>query len=337
MGRSKEKALDDAQRLLAMREHLRVRARPDQPSFEAEVVEASVSQVRSVIEQNVHATGETIIALIAAQLGVRFEEVRTDEDIAHLEQKYLVEQRELGFGLLTHELSEPGVDAILFQRMHAAHNAPDRWVAVLNLQETQARAYWSRPHELMHRLAEPPQRRLPFYRHRTDALNRLERIIDLGAAEIAFPGVAIRPRVMRVGSHELTWDLINAIRAGFAPTSSLLSAAKAVLRFWPQPAFLLQARMRGRVSRPDVDVALRVNVEGWTESTKDSGVQFFPNMRVPQSSPLFQTFETKRNISDIESLGSWETSRGSRLPDRRSLTSGMSLGSVVYGIVSLVE
>lgn len=319
-----------------MREHLGVRARPDQPSFEAEVAEASVRQIRSVIERNAQATGEAIIAAIATHLGVRFEEVRTDHDIAHLEQKYLVEKRELGFGLLARELADPGVDAVLFQRMHAAHDAPDRWVAVLNLQETQARAYWSRPHELTHRLAEPPQRRLPFYRHRTDAQNRLERIVDLGAAELAFPAVAVGPRVLRVGHKELTWDLINTIRADFAPTSSLLSAAKAVLRFWPQPAFLLQAKMRGRSSRPTTDVALRVNLEARTDSASASGVQFYRNMRVPNTSPLLHTFATKRHISDIESLGRWVTSGGSGLPDRRSLTSGLSLGTVAYGIVSLI-
>jgi hypothetical protein len=90
--------------------------------------------------------------------------------------------------MLAHELSDRNVDALLFQRMHAAGDAQDRWVAVLNLTATQARAYWSRPHELIHRLAEPPQRRLPFYRHRTDSQNRLERIIDFGAAD---PGRSI--------------------------------------------------------------------------------------------------------------------------------------------------
>jgi len=187
MGGSKEKQLDDTQRLLAMREYLGVRARPDQASFESEVVDASVSKVRSVIDRHAGACGETIIAAIARELCVRFEEVRTGADIEQLEQKYLVEKKELGFGLLSHELADPEVDALLFQRMHAQPDAPDRWVAVLNLQASQARAYWSRPHELTHRLAEPPQKRLPFFRHRTDAQNRVERIIDLGAAEGGLP------------------------------------------------------------------------------------------------------------------------------------------------------
>lgn len=335
MGASREKQLDDAQRLLAMREYLGVRARPDHPSFEAEVVDASLSKVRPVIDRHAGACGETIIAAIARELRVRFEEVRTCADIEQLEQKYLVEKKELGFGLLSHELADPEVDALLFQRMHASADAPDRWVAVLNLQATQARAYWSRPHELTHRLAEPPQKRLSFFRHRTDAQNRLERIIDFGAAELAFPRVAYGARVAAVADRLLTWDLVKAVQADFAPTSSLLSAAKAFLRFWPQPAFLLQASVRGRRADPHSDVALRINVEGFSPSAAHSKVRFIPNMRVPSTSPIFHTHETRHNITDVESLQHWTTSCGSGLPNRQALTSGMWMGRVIYGIVSV--
>jgi hypothetical protein len=336
MGGSKEKSLDEEQRLLAMREYLGVRARPRDPAFESEVVDAAVRKVQPIIAQYSACAGEVIVDAVARQLGVRFEEVRSDIDIQRLEQKYLVEKKELGFGMLANELADRNVDALLFQRMHAAGDAPDRWVAVLNMTVTQARAYWSRPHELIHRLAEPPQRRLPFYRHRTDAQNRLERIIDLGAAELAFPPAAFGRRVEIVADHEIGWELVDTLRSEFAPTSSLLAAAKAVLRFWPRPAFLLQASVRGRRGRPNVDVALRVDVEGYSPSAAQSGVQFFQNMRVPPSSPIFHTSASARNISDIESLGQWVTSDGDGLPDRRALTCGLHLGRVIYGFVSLL-
>jgi len=335
MGGEKEKSLDDEQRLWAMREHLGVRARPTDAAFESEVTAAAVRPVEPIIARYADRTGELIIDVIAQQVGVRFEEVRSDRDIERLEQKYLVEKRELGFGRLAQELADRTVDALLFQRLHATGDSQDRWVAVLNMTQTQSRAYWSRPHELIHRLAEPPQRRLPFYRHRSDARNRLERIIDIGAAELAFPRTAFGPRVQAVAGQHLTWELVQEVRAAFAPTSSLLSAGKAVLRFWPHPAFLLQARVRGRRGKPTVDVALRIDVEGFSASALLSGVQFFPNMRVPPSSPIAQTFATHRNITDLESLGRWSTTTGSCLPDRRVLTSALHMGSVIYGLVTL--
>src|SRR5438046_2510584 len=62
---------------------------------------------------------------------------------------------------------------------------------------------------------------------------------------------------------ELTWELVQTVRQQFAPTSSLHSAAKAFLRYWPQPAFLLKATVRGRRARPNDDVALRIDIEGF--------------------------------------------------------------------------
>lgn len=336
MGGSKEKSLDDRQRLLAMREYLNVRARPDDPAFALEAVDAAVSKVQSVVNAHAHCCGEAINAAIAQHLGVQFEEVRSKADIDQLEKKYLVDKKELGFAMLAKELADSSVDALLFQRMNASRDAPDRWVAVLNLMETQARAYWSRPHELIHRLAEPPQRRLPFYRHRNDAQNQLERIIDLGAAELAFPGVAYGPHVEAVTDGDLTWEVIQRARCDFAPTSSLLAASKAFLRYWPYPAFLLQATRRGRRQNPNKDVALRIDIEGFSPSTQKSNIRFIPNMRVPSTSPIFHSFETQRDIVGVESLRNWTTSGGQALSDRRALTSGLVLGPVIYGLVSLI-
>ena len=109
-----------------MREYLRVRALPEDQAFEAEVVDACVRKVQPLIDANAECTGELIIGAIASHLGVRFEEVKTPADIDILERKYLVEQRELGFGRLSQELADPSVDALLFQRLNVAHDAPDR-------------------------------------------------------------------------------------------------------------------------------------------------------------------------------------------------------------------
>jgi hypothetical protein len=332
---SKEKRLDQRQRLHEMREHLRVRAGIGDPSFEREVIVACVRQVQPIIDAHKDRTGEELSAAIATHLGIRFEEVRTPADIQSLERKYLHEQREIGFGQLADELADRSVDALLFERHRAAPNAPDRWVAVLNIQETHARAYWSRWHEILHRLAEPPQKRMKFFRHRTDHEDRLERIIDLAAAELAFPRSGYGARVARVSHHELTWSLVRHVQHEFAPTSSLLSAAKGFIRFWPQPAFLLTAELRKSKRRPNEPPALRIRLESFNSGGERAGFTFIPNMRVPQSSPIFETYTTSQEVSGYENLENWTTSCGTRLPDRRVLTSGVRLGSIVYGLVSL--
>jgi hypothetical protein len=333
---AKEKYLDQRQRLQEMREHLRIRVSIADPSFGPEVVATCVRQVQPIIDAQADRTGEEINAALAQHFGVHFEEVRTQGDIQRLELKYLVERREIGFGQLADELADGAVDALLFERIHAAPGARDRWVAVLNIQETQARAYWSRPHELVHRLAEPPQKRLKFFRHRTDAENRLERIIDLGAAELAFPKSVYGRLVAGTAHRELTWETLRSVHRQFAPTSSLLAAAKAFVRYWPRPAFLLTAALKRSKQRPNEPPSLRVSIGGLSDSGKRTGIQFIPNMRVPKTSPLASAFASSTEQAGFENLGTWTTSNGRRLPDRRALTASIRLGPVAYALVSLV-
>lgn len=333
---SSEKLLDERHRLLQIREHLGVRSRPDDKSFESEVVAACAKKIQPIVNAHSSCPGEEIIGAIAKEFGVHFEEVHSREDIESLQRKYLVEQRELGFGMLEAELSDPTVDALMFQRMWAIGEARDRWIAVINSQVSRSRGYWSRAHELIHRVAEPPQQRLPFYRHREDHANRVERIVDLGAAEIAFPRSVFAKHVLSVTGRELTWDLVQAIRKRFAPTASLQASAKALLRYWPQPAFLLVASLRGRLGRPTQDVALRLDVDGFNDGAALSKVLFFTNMRVPTTSPVWGAFDSGQTVSDFENLSTWVTSDGDGLPNRRAFTSGLRLNSVVYGLISLV-
>lgn len=334
MATSKEQSLDERQRLLAMREYLGVRAIPQDESFDQEIVTAAVRKVRPIIATHSSSTGEQIIAAIANNIGICFEDVRNAADIAALEKKYLFEQKELGFGQLAQELTDPTVDALLFQRMNASKHG-EGWVAVLNLQQTESRAYWSRPHEILHRLAEPPQGRLPFFRHRA-CQSRVEGIIDLGAAELAFPEDVFGRLVRNSGAKELTWDLVDALKQRFAPTASMQSAYKAFLRFWPRPAYQLRATIRGRRNNPSDGVALRIDVDGFSDSAGSSGIRFFANMRVPRTSPISLAYDSSRDIVGVEDLHSWETSSGYRLPSRRALTAATRRGNSVYALVSLL-
>lgn len=331
---SKEKLLDQQQRLFAIREHLKIKVKPESPDFADEVSAACFEKVRPVIERNAGEQGEKIINAVAFHLGVRFEEVTSPEDIARIENKYLVEQKELGFGVLSDEISRKDVDALLFQRMHAHEHAPDRWVAVLNLQESRARAYWSKPHELTHRIVEPPQRRLPFFRHKSDYENQLERLIDLGAASLAFPRVAFGPVVEAHAKGLLTWDTIKEIGQTFAPTTSLQSVAKAVLNCWQAPAVLLIAQVRPKRNDPFGQKDLRISLNGFSPQNQKHGVMFFENMRVPMGSAVMRAYREDREVTELENLRQWVTSQGSALPDRKALVSAISLQNRVYALIS---
>ena len=148
--------LQDRLRLDAIAKHLRVKTRFPQPGFGLDVAAACLSKIGPVIDKLLPCTGEQIALGLGEHLCVTFEEVHGPADVDDLHNRYLKGKKEIGFAQLRDELDQPGVDALLFERMHAAERDPDRWVAVLNLQKSRAKGYWNRFHELTHRIAEPP-------------------------------------------------------------------------------------------------------------------------------------------------------------------------------------
>ena len=327
------KLLELRSRLDGIRQHLELKVPVDSPDFDQAVTDACRDRVDTLVN-GIHArTGEDLLSHVAAQLQVRFEEVRGDADITALEKKYLHEKREIGFGQLEIELNAPGVDAILFQRMRAPDYADDRWVAVLNLREGEWRAYWSRAHELTHRIAEPPQYRLPFYRHRDDKADRLESLIDKTAAELAFYPTLFRPVIDYISTDPLSWELVDRVRELYAPSASRHATASAVLRFWPHPAFFLKAQFAGRKRQPDVDRALRIKLLGFSPLGPNT-LFFYQNMRVPPTSLVQHCFQHGVQMSDFENLGNWTTSSGQGLPDVRAFVSAYRWRDTVFVLIS---
>jgi hypothetical protein len=326
---------DQLVRLDSIAEHLELQRRSGEPGFEEDAVQACVSRLAPIIRKANPKTGEEIAAVLAAHFSVHFEEVRGPDDIDLLEKNYLRQKRELGFGRLREELEDPHVDALLFRRMRAQPHEPDKWVAVLNLQLTDAKAYWDRFHEITHRAAEPAQRVLPFRRHRVERRSPVERLIDTIAGEFAFYAPLFRPLVRAAQrNYRLTFAAVESLQNTYAPSSSLLATTNAVVKYWPSPAMVVTASMKGRKSAPEKDRALRVGMQTRSSTAKEAHLSCFPNMRVPMSSPIFVAFAEKRKVEGLENLGAWTTSTGESLAAIQVFTAAICLGNVVYGLIS---
>jgi hypothetical protein len=335
MAKLRRATVEEGLRLDAIAKHLKVRSRYPNPAFSEDVAAACIAKVAPIVDRLLPCTGEQIYMALAEHHCLTFEEVHGPHDVARLETFYLKGKKELGFAQLRDELRQPGVDALLFQRMYADENDPDRWVAVLNLQDTEAKGYWNRFHELAHRIAEPPQRILPLRRHQIEASNPVEQLIDSVAAEFAFYGPAFYPVVMRFAKrYRLDFDIVQAIQANYAPSASLLSTVKAVVKFWPKPAAALIAEFRGRTNAPHTDQALRVTLQGASHAAGNAGLSFFPNMRVPAGTPIDHAFQAGGTQDDSENLANWTTSKGASLASLKVFTSARRIGSRVYALVS---
>jgi hypothetical protein len=335
MARLRKATTQDLMRLDAIASHLKVKTRFPHPSFFADVTAASLASMAPVIKKMSPGNGEDIAVGLGNHLQLTFEEVHGPHDVIKLENHYLKGKKEIGFAQLRGEINQPGVDALLFERMHAKDDDPDRWVAVLNLQETEAKAYWNRFHELGHRIAEPPQGILPFRRHQFEASNPVEALIDNVASSLAFYPPIFRPLVARYSARQrLSLDVIDAIREEYAPTASLLSTINATVHYWPRPAAVLTARYRGRISAPNTDEALRIMPQGHNAGAVSADLTFWNNMRVPQDTPIHTAFITGDDQSGPENLGNWTTSQGKRLNPMQVYSSARMLRGCVYAVVS---
>lgn len=333
---SKKPTVQDILRLDAIAENLKIKSRFEDSTFTADVKAACLARVAPVLKKVLPCTGEEIALGIGESLCLTFEEVYGPHDVVKLEDHYLKGKKEIGFAQLRDELENPDVDALLFQRMNAQAGDPDSWVAVLNLQQSGAKAYWNRFHELSHRIAEPPQKILPLRRHKFEASNPVEALIDSVASEMAFYEPVFRPLVTEYAkTNRLCFDVIDQIRQQYAPTASLLSTMKAIVKYWPRAAASLTAEFRGRLNSPDLDQALRVTSQGRNDYANRKGLTFFPNMRAPIGSPIHQAFVTGEQQNDVENLGNWETSSGQSLAPIIVFTSACLVNGRVYAVLSI--
>lgn len=335
MKRRRKMTTQDLLRLDAIAKHLRVKSRYPAPEFTADVTTACLSRIAPVVDKMLPCTGEKIAMGLGEHLCLTFEEVHCEDDVADIEDRYLTRKKEIGFAQLRGELRQPGVDALLFERMYAEAQETDRWVAVLNLQQSASRAYWNRFHELSHRIAEPSQGILPFRRHQFEASNPVEALVDSVAAEFAFYGPAFRPMVERLAKrHALTFSAVDEIQTNYAPTASLLSTVNAVVKYWPRPAAALVAEIKGRTFAPEVDRALRITPQACSRLSITAHLTVIPNMRVPIGSPIDIAFRTGTEQNAHEHLANWSTSQGKRLAAIDVWTSARRVGNQTYALLS---
>jgi len=332
----KKPTVQDILRLDAIAQHLKVRSRFEDSTFTADVKAACLARIAPTVKTLLPCTGEEIALGLGEKLCLKFEEVHGPHDVVKLEDHYLKGKKEIGFAQLRDELEHPGVDALLFQRMNAQAGDPDSWVAVLNLQEGRAKGYWNKFHELSHRIAEPPQKILPLRRHQFEAINPVEALIDSVASEMAFYEPVFLPLVESYSkTNRLSFEIVEQIRKQYAPTASLLSTMKAIVKYWPRPAASLTAEYRGRLSSPGVDPALRVTSQGHNEYASRTGLTFWPNMRAPLGSPIHQAFISGEEQNAIEHLGAWQTSTGKSLASIKVFTSACFVNGRVYAVISI--
>jgi hypothetical protein len=233
---------------------------------------------------------------VAAKLGTLFEIVMSDGDLRQIQKKYVLRDEKI-FATLDQELSED-VFAITYRRNHRQLWEPE-FVSVIDARGAKAsRAYFTKWHELAHLLTLTDQLRLSFRRtHVAKHFNSPEEaLMEVIAGHFGFYGPILKPHI----SGSISFEAIEALRRELCPEASQQAALIGIVKAWPQPCLLLNARLatkkgdafQGKLFGSDDSIAsLRAVHVTINEAARQDGPAIYENMRVPETSVIYRAFQ----------------------------------------------
>lgn len=284
-----------------------------------------------------------MLGWIANKVGTSFEEIRTDDDLCEVQQRYL-QRKELGFIQLEEDLS----DEVFGQTIKLNNREPweQQYVSVIDCRGNKsARSYFTKWHEIAHLLTLTSQMRLVFRRtHRPISdLDPEERLMDEIAGRFGFYPLLLHRHI----SGEISFEQIEELRLKLCPEASLQASLINIVKYWPAPCIYLRAEIGYRKDdeaklaqqsfyfRDSPEASLRAVHVAPNEKAREKGFIIYENMRVPEMSAISRLFagESLWDEAD-EDLAMWEASGGTQLPARSISVKARRFAQSVEALIS---
>ena len=295
--------------------------------LEQAIIDHCLNELRGWIA--VHGTPENLSQLVdrfALSLDVRFEEIREPSDMQALLGRFdAVEQATLA--VLSSEFGDD-TDAATILRVNREKWEP-AYLALINCQERhEFRRYFSKWHELGHRLLEGSRLTVARRRTKVDRPEPEEVLVDRIAAALAFFPDMFVPVLQEECRNDggLSFDGVERVRERISPDASREATLRAALRHTGDPTWLLRCSLRYTAEEQrkldsaqlqlmpsaPLEPKLRVVASSWSPAAASLPVRFHNNMRVPASSIVAKSFHEESGIAatSVETLEDWETRSG---------------------------
>ena len=282
----------------------------------------------------------------AAFLGTSFVEVRSDEELREIKQRFL-NQGEKAFVSLEKDLA-PNVYAITF-KLTNRKKWQRAYVSVIDCRGDKAlRGYFSKWHELAHLLTLTDQTRLAFARTHMQIEDRdpEEALMEVIAGTFGFWDEIVGPDAQG----EISFVGIERLRMRHCPGASAQAALIGFAKAWRSPCVLILAGLGLKKSEKDI---LRQDTFDFVESpapelralkvtpndaARDASILIYPNMRIPPSSVVHRVFfDGIQEAEAVENLRWWTTSDGSKLADLPVLVKARRFWGNVEALITPVS
>lgn len=284
---------------------------------------AYADEVIEGVRDNVRCTQLSgLLGWVADRLAMQFVLITSDEQLAALREEFGA-RKEFGFHEIARDIQSPTCFGATFRLQHPQHGI--RFVAVIDARGAKGvRRYFTKCHEVAHILLLTDQRRLVYRRTHEERHHPEEQLVDRIAARLAF----YPPLLQAHFAAPLHFALMKEIISDVCPEASWDSAARGIIRAWPQPAARIRAQLRLKPSEAARRPAgllpltrangakLRLTTADTNEHASRVGVHLFEHMRVPETSIIASVFNGAPEGEAIEDLSAWETG-GRSLPALR--------------------
>jgi hypothetical protein len=280
------------------------------------------------------ATLNELLAVAAQKLGTIFHEIHRDDDLVQLTKLY-ASRNEPVAALFAGELTDE-VYGVTFKLLQPGKfDLP--YISLIDCRgHKKHKYYFTKWHELGHLLILTDQRRLSF--KRTHALHELkspeETMVDVIAGEFAY----YAPMVLPYTKGALTFEAIEIARIALCPQGSYQSALIGLVRIWPTPCILIEAKWAGKKRLLHGDyfssLALRAVTALVNDAARLHGIRFHKNFRVPVQSVIHKVFsESLTDGTAVEDLSWWQSSDGTSLEKQQIGVSVKRVGDAIYGLL----
>ena len=300
-------------------------ALPTTDDVEQAIIDHFVGRLRTWV--TLHGAPQNLSELtadFATSLDMQFAEVFDQEDMDQLLLS-MPRGEQATVAMLNTEFGDQ-TDAVTIRR-----SQPKSWerpyLAIINCQDWhELRRYYSKWHEIVHRLIEGQQLRFAFRHTKVDRPEPEEVLVDRIAGALAFFPDMFRPVVIDEVQIDgrLAFGTIDRVRARIAPDASRQATSMACMRHVANPSWLLRCGLglknseQRRLDNPQMSLIpgrsprkkLRIRQSLPNPAARSSGTTFYPNMRVPKSSIIAQAFNNEFDLGAVgkEPLDHWETS-----------------------------
>ena len=315
------------------------------PTADAAIVEYCRRQVsRLTARHGLPTTMGELLERVASCLDVECVEIHSDDDLARLLQRIPPTAEPL-MARVAAELDDD-TDGITIGRL-APQEWERRYLAVINCRGRHySRRYFTKWHELSHRLVDGEQLALAFRQTLTERKDPGEMLVDKVAGEIAFFPEIVGPRADDCLSElGLTFESVDALRQAVAPEASRQATALALIRYAKLPAWYLRCTNSLKLSEARAALVgtstdnrvpkLRVTQVSPNAAAAQSGVRIHQWMRVPESGVVTLSHRSGLDHTGSEPLEEWETSSGGPIGFGQLFVDTWVLGEEVLALVSI--